>query len=89
MAVSTALISAGVTGYGIYKQSQQKSPTLADLNPPNPAHEQMQADVAAVNAGVAQKKKAGSAKGFSSTILTGPQGVQNNQPSAIKTLLGQ
>lgn len=89
MAVSTALISAGVTAYGIYKQGQQKSPTLADLNPPNPANEQMKADVAAVNAGVAQRKKTSAAKGYGSTILTGPQGVTQPTPPATKSLLGQ
>ena len=91
MGVTASIASAAVTGYSVYQQSKQRAsaPTLASLNPPSVASDQMKADAAALNAGAQQRKKTAAAKGLGSTILTGAQGLTNLSTPPGKTLLGQ
>lgn len=85
-AIAAAVVS---TGYNVYKGATAKSPSLAALNPPNAAQQQMQADVAAINAGAKQRKKAAATAAQNNTVLTGPEGVPAPATApAAKTLLG-
>lgn len=95
MAVTSALVigSAATTGYSIYTQNKADKRSAAAqqavlASRPSAQDDQAKANQSALDAQAAQRRKASSALGRGSTILTGPSGVPNQPPPASKTLLG-
>lgn len=87
IAAVAAVASASASIYSAVK-SKPKAPTFDSLGAPNPADAQIKADAASAQAAGAQRKKTSAAKGFSSTILTSPQGASLQPVTGRATLLG-
>lgn len=90
MAATTAIVaSVGSAVYSSYQASKRPSaPSLASLNPPSVASDQMKADAAGSAAATAQRKKTAATKGMGSTLVTSPVGITNLGTPPGKTLLG-
>lgn len=84
MAIKPTFLLGGLVGDSLYKSFTDKGPAAPALPSAPPPVDPS----AAVRAGAAQRKKAASAYGARSTLLTGPAGITAPPPVTRKTLLG-